>query len=123
MGEKQTSMLALSTSLETKGLWIQIPLLRLQCKYDNLRLPCTACSQKGLDCGVEDKVLASASKTIDMGNQSQVTNARNLDLGEDVEEVRARIRSTCTTFLATTISPPLTDSTWNFTGAQVQHSK
>lgn len=90
MGEKQTSMLALST-LETKGLWIQIPLLRLQCKYDNLSLPCTTCSQKGLDCGVEDKVLASASKTIDMVNQSQVTNARNLELGEDVEEVRESV--------------------------------
>lgn len=52
-------------------------------------MPCTVCSQKGLDCGVEHKVLASESRTLETNGiiQSQVINTQDSELGDDVEIV------------------------------------
>ena len=53
-------MLAVST-METKGTDLFQFVLIFQCEYDDIGLPCTVCSQKGLDCDIEQKVLPQKS--------------------------------------------------------------
>src|SRR5271170_7530272 len=71
----------------------QVGLLILQCEYDNISLPCTTCFQKGLDCGVEHKVLPSGSRALytSAANRSQFPNAPDSEPGDDIDIVLEKI--------------------------------
>jgi len=71
----------------------QVCLLILQCEYDNISLPCTTCSQKGLDCGVEHKILPSESRALytSAANRSHFPNALDSEPGDDIDIVLENI--------------------------------